>query len=380
MLDSLIKKTALAASLLLAAAFAGSFKPFLPMPDTDGSHINAHGCGILLHDGIYYMYGEHKLGGREGFKAQVGVSCYSSADLYEWKNEGTALAVSEDGDIAKGCVIERPKVLYNEKTGKFVMWFHLELRGQGYSAARTALAVADKPAGPFEFVKSLRPDAERWPANCPDCGKSPLTPRQVEAYDDKLAAGEMGECGLFLRRDYKDGQMSRDMTLFVDDDGTAYHIHASEENQTLHISRLTDDYLDFTGEYARVEPGASNEAPAICKYQGTYYMITSGCTGWAPNEARSFSAPHIFGPWSPTGNPCRGTNPHNGLGPDKTWGAQSTFLLPAPGADGRFIAIFDVWNPHNMIDSRYLFLPAKIENGTIKVDWQDEWTIESLAK
>ena len=43
--------------------------------------------------------------------------------------------------------------------------------------------------------------------------------------------------GMFVKRDLEgDGQMSRDMTLFVDDDGTAYHIYSSEENLTLHIA------------------------------------------------------------------------------------------------------------------------------------------------
>ena len=33
-------------------------------------------------------------------------------------------------EITKGCILERPKVIYNTKTGKFVMWFHLELKGR----------------------------------------------------------------------------------------------------------------------------------------------------------------------------------------------------------------------------------------------------------
>ena len=37
--------------------------------------------------------------------------------------------------IAKGCILERPKVVYNKKTKKYVMWFHLELRGKGYGSA-----------------------------------------------------------------------------------------------------------------------------------------------------------------------------------------------------------------------------------------------------
>ena len=41
--------------------------------------------------------------------------------------------------------------------------------------------------------------------------------------------------------------MSRDMTLFVDDDGKAYHIYSSEDNLTLQIAELSDDYLSHTG-------------------------------------------------------------------------------------------------------------------------------------
>lgn len=44
------------------------------------------------------------------------------------------------------------------------------------------------------------------------------------------------------------------MTLFVDDDGTAYHIYSSEENLTLHIAELSDDYLSHTGKYIRIFP------------------------------------------------------------------------------------------------------------------------------
>ena len=99
--------------------------------------------------------------------------------------------------------------------------------------------------------------------------------------------------GLFVKRDLEGGQMSRDMTLYVDDDGIAYHIYSSEENLTLQIAELTDDYQGHSGKYVRLFPGGHNEAPAIFKKDGTYWMITSGCTGWAPNAARLFTAPFI---------------------------------------------------------------------------------------
>ena len=85
-----------------------SFKPGAIWPDNNGIHINAHGGGILFHNGTYYWYGEHKIAGKSGGLAKVGVSCYSSQDLYNWKDEGTALKVNETdslNDIAKGCIL-----------------------------------------------------------------------------------------------------------------------------------------------------------------------------------------------------------------------------------------------------------------------------------
>lgn len=90
-----------------------------------------------------------------------------------------------------------------------------------------------------------------------------------------------------LGRDFITGQMARNMTLFMDDDGTAYHLYASEENRTLHISQLTDDYLKPAGKFIRVFKDRYMEAPSLFKYKGKYYFIGSGCTGWAPNAARS---------------------------------------------------------------------------------------------
>jgi hypothetical protein len=56
--------------------------------DTAGHVVNAHGGGVLAHGGKYYLYGEHKVYGRAGNKAHVGVHMYSSDDLESWKDEG----------------------------------------------------------------------------------------------------------------------------------------------------------------------------------------------------------------------------------------------------------------------------------------------------
>ncbi len=312
------------------------FRPGAVWPDNNGVHINAHGGGMISvnAEGFTpvvgkktYWFGEHKIEGDAGNVAQVGVHCYSSSDLYNWKDEGIALAVSDDpeSDIIKGCVLERPKVIYNKKTRKYVMWFHLELKDQGYTAARTGVAVSDKVTGPYKFIESFRPD----------------------------------------------GQESRDMTVYVDDDEKAYLLHSSENNATLHISLLTDDYLKPAGMFERVFEGRFMEAPVVFKCKDKYYFIASDCTGWAPNAARSAVADKITGPWTELGNPCIGTVEQCSV----TFTSQSTYVLPVPGKKDAFIFMADRWRPENAIDGRYIWLPVEFENGRPVIRWVDQWDL-----
>ncbi len=354
-----------------------AFTPGQLWPDNKGTHINAHGGGILHFQGKYYWFGEHKGSGEIGNTAQVGVSCYSSDDLYNWKNEGIALKVVENDsthDIAKGCILERPKVIYNAKTRKFVMWFHLELKGKGYDAARSGVAISDNVLGPYTFVKSFRPESGFWPVN--------VQPYHLKPVSDTIKSTYCGGKGCLpahpdslniLGRDFKNGQMARDMNLFVDDDGTAYHIYASEENSTLHISQLTNDYLSNSGKYIRLFSGRYMEAPAMFKHNDKYYLFASDCTGWAPNAARSAIADSVFGNWTELGNPC--------IGKDSalTFYSQSTFVLPVAGKKDALIFISDRWNPKDHTDGRYIWLPILFEKEKPVLKWMDTWSLDVFA-
>ena len=307
------------------------FNPGQIWNDTQGKPINAHGGGILFHEAVYYWYGEIKEGQTRSLKGRMdridagGISCYSSKDLYHWKNEGIVLSPNKSdstSDIHPSKIIERPKVIYNEKTKKFVMWLHIDT--EDYSYACAGVAVSDKPNGVFKYLNSFRPN----------------------------------------------GQMSRDQTIFLDEDGKAYQICSSEDNRTMYVNELTDDYLRPTGVFTRNFIGLSREAPAIVKYNHKYYIVTSGCTGWDPNEAQYAVANSIMGKFKIMGNPCIGSEA------SKTYYSQSTFILPIQGRKNAYIALFDRWNKKNLQDSRYVWLPLNFKGDKMIIEWKDCWQIE----
>lgn len=361
------------ASLLTNSLFAQQYNSFTPGElwlDNNGVHINAHGGGILHHEGVYYWFGEHKTEGRAGNQAHVGVHCYSSRDLYNWRDEGIALKVSDnpESEIADGCILERPKVIYNPKTKKFVMWFHLEPKGKGYGGAMVGIAQADAVTGPYRYIRCTRATPKMWPVNVLPLHKLPV----VEEYKQEvnnLKDGQHPDSINTLGRDFERGQHSRDMTLFVDDDGKAYHICSSESNSTIHINQLTDDFLDYSGKYVRAFIGEKMEAPAIFKHNGLYWFMGSECTGWNPNPGHSAVAPSIWGPWTQIGNPCVDADK------ETTYHSQSTFILPYKGG---FIYMGDRWRPDNAIDGRYIWLPITFtDDGTrFVIKWMDKWELE----
>ena len=329
------------------------FEPGKLWPDNNGVHINAHGAGVILHRGIYYWFGEHKIEGKKEFvitrrqkrtpidqTADGGVHCYSSSDLLNWKDEGVVLPVDYSNvksDIAYGCILERPKVLYNEKNNNFVMFFKLYLRGTGYGPCYTGVAVADNVTGPFKYSHKF------------------------------LGCGSKAGSG--------------DFALFKEDDGAAYHICSNRDSREKCIVKLTDDYLNPSAPYSVMKGiDSGTEAPAVFKRKNRYYLLGSGCTGWRPNAARSYSSDSLTGLWTESGNPCSGVNPKNNLRSNKTFGGQSTFVIPVQGVEDGFIAMFDMWRPENPIDGRYIWLPVKFTDKGFKIEWSDKWNLNVFEK
>ena len=313
-----------------------TFTPGLTWYDTSGNPINAHGGGIIYVNGTYYWYGEHKLPGRsEKELADGGVHCYSSTDLYNWKDEGLVLSVdyeNDKSDIAAGCILERSKVVYNKETGKYVMYFKLYPKGTGYEVGYVGVATATSPTGPFTYQHK------------------------------------------FLGAESPKG--SGDFCMFADRDGKIYHFTVRKPDKAFCAGPLRDDYLYPEGKYKVLsEIPLHTEAPAIVFTDNTYYMLGSGSSGWEPNAARSFSAPSVLGPYKDLGNPCVGINPYNQLGPEKTFGGQISYILPVQGRKDCYIALFDIWKPEAPIEGLYVWLPLRFKEGKPVVEWMDEWDL-----
>ncbi|MEM9753256.1 MAG: glycoside hydrolase family 43 protein [Planctomycetota bacterium] len=303
--------------------------------DTHGRPIQAHGGGLLHLEGVWYWYGEDKSGptswhtnatGQPVSRVDlVGISGYRSTDLINWSPMGVVLkaeAGRKNYDLDPGNVLERPKVIYHRATGTFVMWVHIDC--PDYKLAAAGVAVADRPEGPFRYLGSTRPQ----------------------------------------------GRDSRDQTVFVDDDGSAYHFASTDMNATTLVTRLSDDYRALSADSFDLFPHQHMEAHAITKAKGRYWYLASGCTGWDPNEARSAVADSLQGPWTLLGNPCRG-----GPQPELTWGGQSTFLQTLP--DGHVLAMFDVWKPRALATSQYLWVMADLNDASdphaFTLDWKPAW-------
>ncbi|MDX3518338.1 RICIN domain-containing protein [Streptomyces scabiei] len=291
--------------------------------DTSGNPLHAHGGGVLKVGAYYYWFGENR-NADNTFKY---VSAYRSTDLKTWEFRNHVLTEATDPELATAN-IERPKVMYNAATGKFVMWMHKE-NGVDYSEARAAVAVSDTVDGNYTWRGSFRP---------------------------------LGQ------------HMSRDITTFVDTDGTGYMISAARENYDLQIYRLTADYTGVAALVADPWHGGHREAPALFKRGGVYFMLTSGATGWNPNQQQYATATSIAGPWTAMAN----------VGDSTTFGSQTAYVLPVQGTSTTsYLYMGDRWGNSfggTVNDSRYVWLPLTFPTSTtMSLSWTPEVTIDTAT-
>jgi hypothetical protein len=294
-----------------------TINPGLSWKDNSGNVIQAHGGGVLKVGKIFYWYGED----RSDNKSSQRINCYSSADLKNWTFRKVVLSSSTPGMAQAN--LERPKVLYNDKTKKYVMWVHKE-NTHDYGEAKALVAVCNTPDGDFTFVKEFRPF----------------------------------------------GNMSRDCNLFKDDDGNAYFVSTARENTDMMCYRLTADYLD-AAEQKKILDGGRREAPIIFKRDGVYYLCTSAATSWAPNYNTVQRAKNILGPYGP----------QQPLYSNTTWNSYDSQTASVLDVNGTLVMIADRWKGWDLKDSRYMWLPINFDSkgSLVPIEWADSWTIDPVT-
>jgi hypothetical protein len=308
---------ALLAALPLVLRAADVITPGAVWPDDRGQHIQTHGGGIIQVGDTWYWFGEDRSQDiPEGTRA---VACYASKDLTNWQFRGRVLTLTSEEAGLNRLVLERPKVFHNAKTGKFVMYMHID--AAYYKVARVGVAVCDTVDGQYKFLRSFRP--------------------------------------LWME--------SRDIGQFVDDDGSAYLIFESRPTGGFFIAKLSDDYLDVAESTCFIE--APLEGGAIVHYDGLYYLVGSALTGWQPNPNKYATAKSLAGPWSWFQN----------IAPPwmRTYGSQSTFLLKVVGSKKTsVIYLGDIWRPGAHWDGRYLWMPVEIGGGNFHLPEPRPWSID----
>lgn len=233
--------------------------------DAMAAAIDAHDGEIALFDGIYYLYGtSYDCGYEWGNKSApfCGFKSYSSKDLVNWTDKGflfdaqTEIWQTRCNGKTYGCY--RPHVIFNKKTGLYVLWINVYDNRSGFR-----VFTSPGPAGPF-----------------------------TEIAEPVLAVNSDAPIA---------GLNNGDHDTFIDDDGTAYIAFTDwRTNGTIVIEKLNDDYTSGTGEHVKAVTSGRTEAPGLMKRKEKYYVLYSdpNC-GYCAGTGTSYkTAPSPLGPWS----------------------------------------------------------------------------------
>ncbi|WP_406221570.1 RICIN domain-containing protein [Streptomyces canus] len=293
--------------------------------DQNGNTLQLHGLGIVKVGSTWYGFGEDKTGETSADTSFQDIICYSSTDLANWSYQGQALSRQASGDLGPSRVVERPKVIFNASTSTYVMYMHID--STTYADARVGVATSSTPCGPYTYRGSFRPL----------------------------------------------GNLSRDIGLFQDTDGTGYLL-SEDRNNGLRVYKLSADYLsvDSVVTVLGASGSSSVEAPAMVKVNGMYYVFGSHLTGWSLNDNIYATATSLGGPWSSFRNfAAPGTH---------TYGSQTANVITVQGSSGTsYLYAGDRWNTADLGSSKLIWLPMTIKGTTVNVGQYPTWSLDATA-
>ena len=235
----LFSALALSCALFASAAVAA---PVVIDNETQMGEVQAHNGGMIRVGNHYYWVGTERSKKNGSF---VAFNIYRSNDLKNWSFRNQIVNRKTAPELANGNG-GRPKILWNDKTQRFVLW----AKWFDSTSHRAVVAQCETIDGNYAFVRKFLPENNR----------------------------------------------TADCSLFKDSDGSAYFIAngKAETPQNMNIYKLTPDYLNVEKTEA-ILPW-KREAPTLFKRNGVYFLVTSGRSGWKPNQQKYVTATNLAGP------------------------------------------------------------------------------------
>lgn len=339
--------------------------------DANGERIQAHGGSVFYEDGLYYWYGEDKSHtAKKGKTWTWGVRCYSSPDLYNWKDEGHIIPPAPDDKHSLFYPerrLDRPHILRNPATGKYICWLKF------CDKAHFAVLTADSLLGPYTLVTDF---LQPW------------------------------------------GHKAGDFDLAVDEATGEGYLYFESDHDSVLACRLNDQFTDVTGEpsvaYSGLKPPLAREGVTHFVHGGKHYLLTSGMTGYVPNPSEIAVSDGWMGPWKVLGDP------HVDDDSSASFNSQASDVFQVEGTE-QLIAIADRWVPDyvmtkdrydamlravsshydksvkvtfkEMLDmmrspmmgsadtsiANYVWLPIEFDGEMPRIRWQDRWRVEDYT-
>lgn len=290
--------------------------------DDRGKTVQAHGAGFLLIGDTWYMIGED----RETSKWQPDINMYSSKNFIDWKFERKVVANGMHsftytdgsvGSLGSNRMIERPKLLYCENTGQYIIWCHWE--SSNYGASEAAVFYSDNIIGPYKMHWAGRPI----------------------------------------------GVKSRDCNVFQDSNGKAYFVSTTNENQDLGVFELSDDYLNAI-KHTRILIGQRREAPAIVRIANRYHMLSSACTGWDPNQCQYHHSTSMTSGWSGATN----------LNNKYSYDTQAASILTIGST---YLYVGDRWQDPDLAESKTIIFPIQFGSTSCTFNYSQQFDLNLVT-
>ena len=236
----------------------------------------------MVHDGVVYLYTGHDEDNAYGFRMRNWL-CYSSTDMVNWTDHGAfaslktfSWAVQNNGAWASQVIA---------RNGKFYFYAAVFMKGRPQNAI--AVAVADKPTGPFRDALGhplVRGDGYIDPTVfIDDDGQGYLywgnpNPWYVKLNKDMIStSGEIVKDASFAKVPGKpDAFHYQEGPWAYERNGHFYLAYASTccpEGIAYAMSRTPTGPWKFKGYIMKPDPRSSGNQPGIIDYKGRSYMF-----------------------------------------------------------------------------------------------------------